>query len=60
MESYRAVLGSDSESHGNYVKIEHENGLNFRPPFKRKILMKFIREFSHKFIEAYHFKIGIQ
>jgi len=29
MESRSAILGSHSENHWNYGKIEHENGLNF-------------------------------
>jgi len=35
MESGSAVLGSDSESHWNYGKTEHENGLKFGPSVKR-------------------------
>jgi len=37
MEFRSAVLGSHSESHWNYGKIEHENGLKFRPSFKGNI-----------------------
>jgi len=29
MDSRSAVLGSHTESHWNYRKTEHENGLNF-------------------------------
>jgi len=36
MESRRgAVLGYQSEIHGNYGKIKIENGLNFVPSFIR-------------------------
>jgi len=37
MESRSAVLWYHSESHWNYGNIEHENGLKFRPSFKRNI-----------------------
>jgi len=39
MESRSAVLGSGSESHWTYGKIEHENGLKIGPSFKSNILM---------------------
>jgi len=60
MESRSAVLGSQSETHWNYGKIGHENGLKFGPSLKRSILMKIIRKFNHKFIDVSHVKIGIQ
>jgi len=60
MESGSAVLGPHSERHWNYEKIEHENGLKFGLSPKRKLLMWNIREFSHKFIEVSHVKIGLQ
>jgi len=37
MESGSAVLGPHLESHWNYEKIEHENGLKFRPSSKREL-----------------------
>jgi len=60
MESRRAVLGSHSETHWKYGKIEHKNGLSFGPSFRSNILMLNIREFLHKLIEVSHFKIGIK
>jgi len=39
MESISAVLGSHSETHWKYGKIEHENGLKFGPSFRSNILM---------------------
>jgi len=60
MESRIAVLGSHSETHWKYGKIEHENGLKFGPSLRSNILMYNIREFTPKPIEVYHFKIGLQ
>jgi len=37
MESRSAVLGTHSETHWKYGKIEHENGLKFEPSLKRRI-----------------------
>jgi len=35
MKSGSELLGHHSESHWNYGKIEHENGLKFGPSSKR-------------------------
>jgi len=37
MESISAVLGPHTETHWKYEKIEHENGLKFRPSLKGKV-----------------------
>jgi len=60
MESGRTDLGPHSESHWNYAKIEHENGLKFWPSSNRNLLMWNIREFNHKLIKVSHVKIGLQ
>jgi len=39
MESWSAVLGSQSGSYGDYYKIGHENGSKLWPSFKRNIWM---------------------
>jgi len=39
MESRSPILGSHSESHWNYGKIEHENGLKLWPSNSQYILM---------------------
>jgi len=39
MESGTAVLGSHSETHWKYRKIEHKNGLKFEISFRSNILM---------------------
>jgi len=49
-----SVLGFRFDTHWNYRKIEHENGLKVGPQFQRYILMQIIREFNHKLIEVSH------